>query len=136
MKFIDIEESLPNGLHDSYIESISINYSTKSVEINLKIWTGDMESPLEDIREQQKNAKLVLVNFYYFFIEPPNMNSPHKNKNELWIVATGEINELKNRPSEIPIDIPIENFANWLYINNWDAYIYFSAKQAKLIWQE
>jgi len=51
MKLVEIDHSLPNGFHDSYIYSIQLDYETREVKFKIGIWVGDLSSDIESVRE-------------------------------------------------------------------------------------
>jgi hypothetical protein len=46
MTLEDIEESLPNGLHDAEVTSVSIDYAQHRVTFDVCIWVGNMDEPV------------------------------------------------------------------------------------------
>jgi hypothetical protein len=47
MTLLEIEQSLPNGLHDSEVHKITIDYERRKVTVDLAVWVGDMNDPPE-----------------------------------------------------------------------------------------
>ncbi len=64
MTLEEIENSLPNGLHDAEISNLNIDYISREVKFELKIWTGELSSKNIEEREAYRKACLTLSNFF------------------------------------------------------------------------
>ena len=43
MKLEELEKTLPNGLHDSKVSRIVVDYGQRKLTLDLDVWTGDMD---------------------------------------------------------------------------------------------
>lgn len=133
MNFKLFLNSLPNGLHDAHISAINIDYVARSIKMFAEIWTGDLESNIDSIREGYKNAEICITNFQYIVIEQPDHNYGYNKKETLWIDA-GEIDDLKKKP-ELP-EAQANNFQFWIFVNDWNAFIYIAAESINIEWHD
>ena len=54
---LEIEQSLPNGLHDAEVRKITADYEHLGATIDLAVWVGDKDDPPER-REAYKEGQL------------------------------------------------------------------------------
>jgi len=43
----DLENTLPNGLHDAKAQRVSLDYKERKVTMDLSVWVGDINGPPE-----------------------------------------------------------------------------------------
>jgi thiamine pyrophosphokinase len=132
MNIEDIEKTLPNGFHDAILQRLNIDYINKIVELDLNVWVGDLNSKNENIREEYKKMRLKLKRFLFFIIEKPDHTYPYSSGQEL-MIDMGKISSLKERHNlkNLMQSIPKEAFAYWIFISQWNSFIYFSALDAE-----
>ena len=69
MTLDEIDTKHPNGLHDAQITAIAVDYQNRTATIQLKMRCNPPDSPYRDVYD---HATLVLHQFHYFSIEPPD----------------------------------------------------------------
>jgi hypothetical protein len=47
MTLQEIDNSLPNGLHDAQVRRVAIDYEKRIVKFSLLLWTGDLSSGIK-----------------------------------------------------------------------------------------
>ena len=83
MTIEEIEQLLPNGFHDSYINALHVNYAERTLEMDMKIWVSDLETGGDP--DLWQPFKLSISGLLYFVIEPPI----YQDTSEPWLVAGG-----------------------------------------------
>ncbi len=136
MTLEEIENSLPNGLHDAEISNINIDYFNREVRFELKIWVGDISSEKTELREAYRKASLTLSHFIYVVIEPPDSKYPYQKTTSLRI-DTGSIQSTKITTStKLPESLPDDAFSHWFFVQEWNAFIFAAAMDARLDWKD
>jgi hypothetical protein len=130
MTLDEISASLPNGFHDAKLAGYSVNFTDRTVQMDLTIWTGNRNA-----METYRRASLELEGLYYWIIEPPDLRYNYAVAEELTI-DIGPVFDLEMVPTIQPPPVPTGTFANWLFVGEWNAFIYLAAQSAKLTWQE
>jgi len=128
MTLDDLAASLPNGLHDAELRAVNIDFVRGVARLDLDIWIGD-----EFEREAYRNARIELSRLLFWITEPPDPRYPFAEHGGLRIAA-GPLTEdtPKNRPSLPPV--PPDRFANWIFVTDWNAFIFVAAGDASLEW--
>ena len=133
MNLRDLSNSLPNGFHDSEIQSLSIDFKACEARLFLSVWVGDMTSEEESVRERYKTGELVLSYIGYWMAEPPDPKSAALSPGTPCI-DIGELDTLKHPPSMPLPEVGNDYTEHWMYINETNSLIYFSAKSANIHW--
>ena len=136
MNLTEISDNLPNGFHDSIIDSISVDYDKRRLKFIVNIWTGDMSSPDVHKREEFQKSVLDVYDFEYLIIEPPDESYPYKSERQLSIDGGDyEKKEIRSRVT-LPKTISEGNFRYWFFVYEWNSFIHIAAKDAKLTFEE
>ena len=72
MTLDDIEEGLPNGLHDSRMHGYTSVADEQRAEFVLDVWVGDLHSTVTSERERHRRARLELIGLGYLVVEEPD----------------------------------------------------------------
>jgi hypothetical protein len=67
----ELAASLPNGLHDANLGTVSLDFLTREARLELDIWIGD-----EAEMEAYRRAEIKLSGLHYWVSEPPTRGSP------------------------------------------------------------
>ncbi len=135
MKIEDIERELPNGFHDALLQNIFIDYDRHEAIFEMKVWIGDIDSESKELREVYRKGQLKLGGLRYCIIEAPDPGYPWCDT-KLTIDA-GTVGSLKKAPSvRLPEPLSEEVSVHWLFIRQWNAFIYVSATDARFEWTE
>jgi hypothetical protein len=128
MTLDQIANSLPNGFHDTELSGVSINYVDRTAHLDLVIWTG---GPTE---ETYRSASLDLEGLEYWTIQPPDPREAHAIGHHLTI-DIGRVTDLERTPEVQLPPLPMGVFAYWLYVREWNAFMYFAARSAAFQWR-
>jgi len=132
MTLKDIEESLPNGLHDAQVRRVEIDYEERTAKFLLLLWTGDLSSDEEGIRERYEKGELIIRNFIYCVIEPPDPTYPYAKATTITIGAGSATEEPIITETRLPQELPEGAFAYWFFVNEWNSFIHIAAMDASL----
>jgi len=141
MRIEEIIKSLPNGFHDAELKSINLDYLEKKAVLFLDIWTGDLTSHDTGLRETYKAGILEIEKFLFFSIEAPDQRYEFPANGsvtiDLWpldLLKDKLKGELFQSITKIIETLPKEIFSAWIYVSNWNAFIYFAASNAAFRW--
>jgi hypothetical protein len=135
MTLEELEQSLPNGFHDSLVEELSVNYNENSAFLKLNIC---LTAP-GDSAETFRPAKLCLNELSFIAIDPPSprdLDSKPYRPSPGGLKIDGTVADEKILPSftqlrrEIPDNVQIYS----LYVNNWNSYVHIAVQEARLEW--
>lgn len=122
MNLFQLEDSLPNGLHDAKLRRVSIDYIERTAILELEIWVDDIDALLELYRP----ARITLSGLVSFVIEPPYHSYPFRDAGALTIDLS--------RP-EKPFVAGCESESAFrLFISEFNSFIYADAPMAELEW--
>lgn len=134
MNIADIENTLPNGLHDAALVAIAINYENSELVLSLKVNVENSDMPHTDTGEDQREGRIIVTGLVCCVIEPPDPRYQYKDCVGLWITSSGQL-----QPDEIlgklPGPLPDGAFAHYFFINDWNAFIYVAAMDARFEWR-
>lgn len=134
MTLDDLASSLPNGLHDAQLKSVTVNYVAGEARLLLDIWMGDLEAATEAEREKCAQAEIILTGLAFWVCEPPDSRYPFNIHRGLRI-DTGPVHSLRKPPLTVLPPVPEGLFLNWIFVSDWNAFIYVAARHARLEWR-
>lgn len=132
MTLIDIEESLPNGLHDAKVRRVEIDYENRTVRFSLLLWTGDLSSDDEATRERYEKGEITISDFIYCVIEPPDSTYPFLNASSITIGAGSAKEDPIKTETPLPQELPEGAFAYWFFVHEWNSFIHIAAMDASM----
>lgn len=136
MTLQELDNLLPNGLHDAEVKSLKLDYVARTAEFDMDVWVGDLHSKDLDVREKYRPALLVLSGLQFCTIEPPDTKYPFADA-EAVTIERGSMDGLKLPPTiPLPEGLPENSFTNWLFVQEWNAFIYVCAFDARLDWKD
>ena len=133
MTLDELTASLPNGFHDAKLKSVSIDYVNRNATLELDIWVGELDASSKREREKYRPGQLRLLGMIFWVSEPPCVGYPYDIGGELRI-DVGSIQTLDTQPSLPLPSTPQECFINWIFVTDWNAFIYVAARHAQLTW--
>jgi hypothetical protein len=129
MTMKEVEYRTPNGLHDAYLLSFSVDYRESVLRINLNLWTGDLSSEIEKVREAYREATFIVTGLRYFVIESPAKGSS--------VDEPSYIDGFETRDSDITRaslpDLNGEAFRYSLFVGEWNSFIHFAGSSADVL---
>lgn len=126
----EIEESLPNGLHDSLLRRIELDYEKRGAEFHLSV---QVSVPEDKNGEKYRNGKLTISDVAFIAIDPPVDGYPFLESSML------SIDSGPGQPHTSPVNLPTlpkDTFLHWFYIRDWNSFIRIAAKHAEFRWDE
>ncbi len=128
MRFADLLDSLPNGLHDAQLRRFEMDYVRKELTFDLDVWIGDMNAR---VRELYRPARLTLENVAFLVIEPPHPDYPWDEPGEIRIDAG--VGQPTQSSSKLP-DAPDGASVAWMYLEDLNTFLVFATASASLDW--
>lgn len=126
MTLDEIEQSLPNGFHDSSIFGVRLDYVQRTAELDLEIWVAVSDD--EDL-EQYSRVTLSISGLIYFVIEPPG---PPNTSHDAPTLVDGGSSELERAAYPLPKPLPAGAFTYWFFVSSWNSFIHIAALTAEL----
>ena len=130
MTLEELEDTLPNGLHDAEVQRVTVDYGQRSLILELAVWVGKMDDPPER-REAYKSGRIDITGLIFQVMEPPDPKYPFKDSKELTIDGC---NMSKNLNDELLKSLPSNTFFRSFWVNEWNAFIHIAAKNAEITW--
>ncbi len=128
----DIDQTLPNGFHDATLIAVALDFAKHEARLKLDIWVGNLDSSDDTVREAHRPAEVVLTGLLYWVSEPPESSLSDEEPSAPRI-DTGKIEELPSPPTKLP-SIPSDAFRNYIYVFDWNSFIYLAARDASFSW--
>jgi hypothetical protein len=129
MTIEEIEKNLPNGFHDAILNKINIDYIRREADLEFEV---DVSIP-EKSEEAHRIGKLILFGLFFCVIESPDSQYPYQKADGLWIADSGLTNTEK-LPQKLLDMLPKGAVVHYFFVNDWNAFIYLSATDAKFEW--
>lgn len=124
MQLLEIEQLLPNGLHDARITKIEIDYAAMQARFALKVWTGSSDCASEI--ETYRNALILANGLHYLLIEPPSPDSPFDQPGGSWLryetTTTAEFPALASLLEALPRGSQRHS----LFMQDWYSHLHFA----------
>jgi hypothetical protein len=130
MTFEEAASSLPNGFHDAELQRFEMDYVHRTLQFDLIVWIGNMEDSRR--REVYRPARLTLEDVAFLVIEPPDVNYPWLKAGRIRIDA-GESRPPQSS-STLPGAAPAGTRTTWIYLEQMNTFLLFSAGNASLEW--
>jgi hypothetical protein len=133
MTLRELSETLPNGFHDAVVHTVTLDYSKHEVKFDIAVWVGELGAKDEAKREAYRNGELILSGVAFCVIEPPDPTYPYDKKDGI-IIDTGEVRSLSKPPALQLPPVPEGLFLNWVYVREWNSFMYVVARNAQFLW--
>jgi hypothetical protein len=135
MQLEQLENSLPNGFHDSLLEAVEIDYVSRKVLMKMQLCIGNPDASVEAEREGYRPAELLLSDFLYFIIDPPHLDYKYAEQKALRLHA-GRADEESAPAPPIPLQrLPSGASAYWFFVSDWNSFIHVAAMSVGLQWK-
>ena len=127
MTIEEIDQSLPEGFHDSSITAVRIDYMQRTAEIDMELC---FSGPDDADTEKYRPATLSISELIYFVIEPPGHPNTAHGKPSL---VDGGSSELDQAACELPKSLPAGAFTYWFFVSSWNSFIHVAALNAEIV---
>ena len=131
MTFEELDALYPNGLDDAYVDSIRVEYQSRTAELHLNLRGNPPGSQNED---EYQRAILLLRGLYYLVIEPPDTD-------HLWYpVRSIQVNGYTEDAGQFPLFARLKArlspaaFCCRFYVHDWNSFIHVAAADAQFSW--
>jgi hypothetical protein len=126
--FEEFDQRFPNGLYDAKITDITIDYVHRQAKLQLSLRLNQPDSPN---RNEYQQATLVLIDFYYIAIEPPDAD--HLRYPRRPIQVTGYPEDSAQFPLLVDLkeDLATNAFCCRFYVHDLNSFIHVAAKGAE-----
>jgi hypothetical protein len=129
MTLEELENTLPNGLHDAEVKRIVVDYTERSVVLDVDVWVGDMrDAPAR--REAYRRGRIEISGLLFLVMEPPDKNYPFKEGD----LRIDGCDLRKNLDKTLLESLPNEAFFRSLWVSEWNAFIHIAAGHAQVNW--
>jgi hypothetical protein len=128
---LEIEQSLPNGLHDAEVRKITADYEHLGATIDLAVWVGDMDDPPERT-EAYKEGQSEISGLLFLAIAPLDASYPFQDNPELIVDGCDMTNVIDRKPLN---SLPARAFVRSFFVKDWNSFIHIAAKEAAPIWK-
>lgn len=118
--------------HDSELESINIDFATRSINLGFMIPCGFL--PEDELSYRRGTLEFREILFYS--VEPSIYRSEANDKPALWITSDGPLPDSAVEVSgELPDDLPEDAFAHYFYASTTNSFFVVAAREATFTWQ-
>jgi hypothetical protein len=132
MTLEEVEDTLPNGLHDAEVQRIVVDYAQHKLTLDLAVWVGEMDDPPEK-REAYKIGQLEISGLIYLVMEAPDPKYPYRTSSKLTIDS---IEDKENMDSELVKALPANSFCRRFWVSEWNAFMRIAATSAQMVWMD
>ncbi|GAC1475884.1 MAG: hypothetical protein NVSMB9_29230 [Isosphaeraceae bacterium] len=95
-----------------------------------------MDSTEDVVRERYRTAVVTLSGLLFCVLEPPDPRYPYQDADAL-TVESGTVESLSTPPApKLLSKTPMGAFTDWFFVQEWNSFIYVSAIEASLAWEE
>jgi hypothetical protein len=139
MTLMELEDSLPSGLHDSALKGLSIDYVRRTIRLDVSLKVGDADGPREQ-RDEVRNAQIEISGVVLFVIDPPSPAAGYdfKAPGELWIVDGYETRSIPGFTTTIDKElldaVPPEALIHSFFVSDWNSYMHVAARDCSIKW--
>jgi len=139
MTLEQLANTLPNGLHDSALKGLSIDYERRTLRLDVSIKVGDSEGPREK-RDDIRDAQIQMSGVVFFVIDPPSSAAEYdfKSPGELWVTDSYETRSIpqftKTIDQKLLDAIPADAFVQSFFITQWNSYLHVAAGDCSMKW--
>jgi len=131
MTLEELENTLPNGLHDAEVTGITINYEQRNLVLNIAVGVGDMGDTPEK-REAYKNGLIEISGLLFLVMESPDPNYPLKTGS----LKIDSCDLSKSFDRKLLDSLPTDAFFRSLWVSEWNAFIHIAATAAQIRWND
>jgi hypothetical protein len=135
MTLDELENSLPNGLHDAIITAFSVDYVAPKLVLNLEVGISEYERPSGGWGYMYRRGTLSLLGLLGFAFD--NFKNPQPFlPGSATSISTGTLDQLGDRASFIPATLPAGAFSGYFFLQEHETTILFAAMDARLEWDQ
>lgn len=129
MTLEELEDTLPNGLHDAEVRTVAVDYQERKLALDVAVWVGNMDDPPER-REAYKNGRIEIGGLLFLVMEPPDSRYPF----QVGDLRIDGCDNSKKLDAALLKSLPPDAFFRSLWVNEWNAFIHIAARTAEIAW--
>jgi hypothetical protein len=126
----ELEDTLPWGLHDAYIERIEIDWIGRRAVLGVRAMISERQ-------DMDQRAKVILDGLVYCSIDPPEIDPARGYEatpaDGLWVNSASGLASTTATGHPAP---PAGHFVHYFFVHNWNRSIHVCAESARLKWIE
>lgn len=131
MTLEELENSMPNGLHDAEMRRVCIDYQQRTMTIDMYVFVGDVDAPLEK-REAYREGSLMISGLQFAVIEAPDARYPFASPGASRIDSC---DMRKNLDPTLLQALPQGSFVGCLFVDDWNAFVHIAGLNAEILWK-
>jgi len=125
----ELDEALPNGLHDARIARILLNYEEATVKLDVEILVGSPDEPKSDT---YRNATVTFSKVLFSVVQMPENERIFGITGSIWFIFQRLARE--QLAAKVAKAIPDNALCYSLYVLEWEACINLAAMEASFEW--
>ena len=133
MTLEEIEELLPNGLHDAQIKSMTRDYERAELVLKVMVLVGLPSQPRPD-RDKYRTADIAFSRVYFCSVEPPEPESAFQHPGSVWFSYERML------PSVVPKNLakilPPSTQYYSLFVREWMAEMHLATGDVSFDWAD
>ena len=144
MTFDELDDSLPNGLHDAELLGLDVDWVQRKAAFRFVLWVAaDVDDPrgAEVYRPissgtgwagpDGRPATVTFTGVHFLTIDPPQTAyaAPRQDRGLRIDAASGDPPDAAPPPT-----LPPETFRLWMFVSDWNAFIRLAARDVQLDW--
>lgn len=135
MKEIDISDLVGIWFHDVVVSRVTVDYIKREAEIECMIPVGWWNSPNRfGLTDGEIRGRLLFTGLLFLVMEPPDANYPYEDSEGIEITSEGSViseafpkEKYADYLSRLPQNLPAEAFLHYLYVTDWNNFIFVAA---------
>ena len=131
MTLEQLEQELPNGLHDAQIISIKRNFENESLILDVRILVGSPDAPPET-QSEYRNAAISFTGVKLFTVESPDASSAFSAPGGVWFSAGRSKSGTFSPEIEKELAGCKETYS--FFILDWESSIHIAATDMTFAW--
>jgi hypothetical protein len=133
MTLEELDQILPQGLHDAQIRTMTHDYERATVNLGVSIVVGSPGEPISN-RLRYRNGEILIHRVHFFAPEIPHPESAFRSPGSICFqVYPMEVGVL---PDEMASAFPPNTLCYSLFILDWDSSIHIAAGDVSFSWSE
>jgi hypothetical protein len=133
MTIEDLGQTLPNGLHDARIRSLSHDFESAIVKLEVEVLFGLPDDPPPE-RYRYRNGEILFHQVLFCSVEIPENERIIGHPESIWFVF--DRISLGALPENIAKALPPEALCYSLYILEWESQIRIAAGAVSFSWSD